>query len=86
AVMLSKEEQELVERIYYKQQTWQFICAEKSIDKNTFYDLKNGIVSILAWCFNYMPDDIAETVLGIFVDQAVWQNQFIEHKNVESVV
>ncbi|MEN6350770.1 MAG: hypothetical protein ABFD08_15420, partial [Syntrophomonas sp.] len=31
AVMLSKEEQELVERIYYKQQTWQFICAEKSI-------------------------------------------------------
>lgn len=80
AVMLSKEEQELVERIYYKQQTWQTICAEKSIDKNTFYVLKNGIVSILAWCFNYMPDDVAETALGLFVDQALWQNQFIERR------
>lgn len=74
--MLNEEEQEMVELIYNKNLTWQTICEAKSFDKNTFYLKKNAIVSILAWCFNYMPDEVAEEALGIFMDQALWQSQY----------
>lgn len=74
--MLTRDQKDLVHRIYFRAQTWQIICNDLSIDKNTFYSQKNSVVSVLAWCFNYMPDDVAEEALGIFMDQALWQNQF----------
>lgn len=71
--MFDDEQRQLVDMIYYQNMTWQQICMELSIDKNTFYNRKNDIVKVLAWCFGYLPDDEAEQVLGLFIDQALWQ-------------
>lgn len=71
--MLDDEQRQLVDMIYWQNKTWLQICMELSIDKNTFYNKKNDIVKVLAWCFGYLPDDEAEPVLGIFTDQALMQ-------------
>ena len=71
--MLDHDQQQLVEMIYWQQKTWQMICMELAIEKNTYYTRKNDIVKVLAWCFGYLPDDEAEQALGIFMDQALWQ-------------
>lgn len=71
--MLDNEQRQLVEMIYCQNMTWQQICMQLSIDKNTFYNRKNDIVKVLAWCFGYLPDAEVEQVLGLFMDQALWQ-------------
>lgn len=71
--MLDPEQKQLVEMIYWQQKSWQAICMDLSIEKNSYYCRKNDIVRVLAWCFGYMPDDEAERSLGLFMDQALWQ-------------
>lgn len=71
--MLDQEQEQLVALIYTRGMSWQQICMKQSIDKNTFYTKKNEIVKVLAWCFGYLPDEEAEEVLGLFIDQALWQ-------------
>ena len=71
--MLDHDQRQLVEMIYWQQKTWQVICMELMIEKNCYYNQKNDIVKVLAWCFGYLPDDEAEKALGIFMDQALWQ-------------
>ena len=71
--MLDHEQQQLVDMIYCRNMTWQQICMDLAIDKNTFYARKNDIIKVLAWCFGYLPEEEAEKVLGIFIDQALWQ-------------
>ena len=71
--MLDSEQKRLVEKIYYKKHTWQEITIDMSIDKNTYYDSKNEIVKVLGWCFGYLPDEEVESVLGMFMDQALWK-------------
>jgi uncharacterized protein YheU (UPF0270 family) len=71
--MLSSEQRQLVDMIYNQQRPWQQICNALSIDKNGYYDRKNEIVRVLAWCFGYMPDEEAEDMLGLFMDQALWK-------------
>jgi|GEM_PF-1543158 len=73
--MLNSEQRQLVNMKYYQHLTWQQICIELAINKNTFYDRKNDIVEILAWCFGYLPDDQVEEVLGLFMDKALWQQK-----------
>lgn len=72
--MLDREQRQLVDMIYTQQQPWQQICDTLSIDKNTYYDRKNNIVKVLAWCFGYLPDEEAEEVLGLFMDETLWEN------------
>lgn len=71
--MLDSDQEQLVDLIYNRNMTWQQICIKLSIDKNTFYAKKKEIVKVLAWCFGYLPDEEAEEVLGLFMDQALWQ-------------
>lgn len=71
--MLDLEQRQLVKLIYTENMTWQEICIKLSIDKNTFYQQKNEIVKVLAWCFGYLPDSEVEEVLGMFMDQKLWR-------------
>jgi len=71
--MLDQEQRQMIEMIYVKKMSWLQICEKQSFDKNTYYDQKNSIVKTLAWCFNYLSDEEAEEVLGLFMDQALWQ-------------
>lgn len=71
--MLNSDQKQLLEMIYWRQMPWQSICMELAIEKNSYYNQKNEIVKVLAWCFGYMSDDEAEEILGIFMDQALWQ-------------
>lgn len=71
--MLTSEQKGLVKMIYFDRNPWQQTCQEMCIDKNTYYANKNEVVKILAWCFGYLPDEQAEEILGLFMDQALWQ-------------
>ncbi len=66
--MLSPEQKRLVALQYDKKQSWLQITQEMGISKNTYYDMKDEIVKILAWCFNYLPDEAVEENLGLFTD------------------
>ena len=71
--MLDNEQKRLVDFVYNQQQPWQICCQELHIEKNTYYQKKNEVVKVLAWCFGYLPDDEAEEVLGLFVDRSLWE-------------
>lgn len=71
--MLDDDQKGLVELIYFQRLSWQQICSNRVIDKNTYYERKNEIVKIMAWCFGYMPDEEAQGMLGLFVDRALWK-------------
>lgn len=71
--MLNGEQKELINLIYNQQLPWQQICDRLLIDKNTYYDQKNEIVKVLAWCFGYLPDEEAEMALGLFTDLSLWE-------------
>jgi hypothetical protein len=73
--VLDQEQRQLVKLIYEQKMPWQAIIQDLHIDKNTYYQKKNDIVKLLAWCFGYLPDDEAEDVLGLFMDQALWQEK-----------
>jgi len=75
--MLDAEQRKLVKMIYFQNMTWQQTCMELSVDKNTYYAKKNDIVKLMAWCFGYMPDDVAEEVWGLFADQALMQRHMV---------
>ena len=71
--MLDADQRQLLDLIYNQGQPWQQICHNLSIDKNTYYQKKNDIVKILAWCFGYLPEKEAEEVLGLFMDRSLWE-------------
>lgn len=75
--MLTAEEKEMVNMIYFRQLPWQQVCMELHCDKNSYYAKKSDIIKILAWCFGYMPDDVAEEVWGLFADQALMQRHMV---------
>jgi hypothetical protein len=72
-IMLDPEQKRVVEKIYFEKCTWQDITIDMCIDKNTYYARKDEIVRVLSWCFGYLPDEEVETVLGMFMDQALWK-------------
>jgi RinA family phage transcriptional activator len=71
--LLNTEQRRLVDMKYSQSMTWQQICIELSIDKNTFYDLRNDIIKNLAWSIGKLPKDEAEKELGLFMEPVVWQ-------------
>lgn len=71
--MLDEPQKTLINKIYWKKCSWQEITMDLLLDKNTYYAQKDEIVKVLAWCFGYLPDEEVEEVLGIFIDQALWQ-------------
>lgn len=74
-IMLEPEQRELVNLTYWKRLSWQQICQEKHLDKNTFFNQRRDIVKVLAWCFGYLDDDDAREVLGLFTEQELWRGK-----------
>lgn len=71
--MLDSDQKRLVILQYDQKRSWLQITHEMSISKNTYYDMKDEIVKILAWCFNYLPDEAVEETLGLFTDLILWE-------------
>ncbi len=73
--MLSQEQKQTVDMIYFQKLSWQDTCSRLCIDKNTYYSRKDEIVKVLSWCFGYLPDEEVENVLGMFMDPILWQKE-----------
>lgn len=71
--MLDPEQRKLVKLTYFENLSWQQITIEMNINKNTYYEQKNNIVKVMAWCFGYLNEDEAREILGLFTEEALWR-------------
>lgn len=58
-VMLSPEQYDLVQLIYWKRIPLEKICEEKAINKNTLSKQRRDIMNLLAWCFGFLKNEDA---------------------------
>lgn len=74
-IMLDPDQRELVDLAYWQRLSWQQICQQMIIDKNTFFNKRRDIVKVLAWCFGYLDDDEAREILGLFAEEELWSRK-----------
>ena len=76
-IMLDPGQRELVNLTYWKRLSWQQVCDQMVLDKNTFFNQRRDIVKVLAWCFGYLEDDEAREVLGLFAEEELWSRKVV---------
>lgn len=74
-IMLDPGQRELVNLTYWKRLSWQQVCDQMVLDKNTFFNQRRDIVKVLAWCFGYLDDDEAREILGLFAEEELWKRK-----------